>query len=89
MAKRFEETELSVCLVCIHLLANGEYNDGTDIAEVTLGAMRHIWGDDFIHISAGGGEYGDENGFCTSPCDGCGDTDHGDRFAATLLKPIN
>lgn len=81
---RFEMTELSVCVVCIHLLANGEYNDGEDTAMVTAGAMRYIWGQDLIHISPGG-EWGDENGFCTSSCDGCGDEHHGDRFAATLL----
>lgn len=74
--------ELSICLICLHLIANGEYNDGTDIADVTNARMLEKWGDLTMSISLGG----DELGFCTSECDGCGDTDHGDRFTAVILQ---
>jgi hypothetical protein len=83
MAKRFDQTELSVCMVCIHLLANGEYNDGTDAAEVAGKGMDRIWGKDARHLVPGG----DELGYSTSSCDGCGDWHHGDRFTATALIP--
>ena len=79
----FDITDLSVCTVCIHLLANGEYNDGTDAAETCSAGQLATWGDDLMHMVPG-----DEDlGFCQSSCDGCGDSDHGDRFRAHLLIP--
>jgi hypothetical protein len=80
---KFDQTELSVCLVCIHILANGEFNDGTDAAEKCSAKMVAIWGSDTQHISAGDKDLG----FCTSSCDTCGDTYHGDRFQAIALIP--
>lgn len=79
----FDVRELSVCTVCIHLLANGEYNDGTDVAESAADRMSRIWGDDGRHLVPGG----DELGFCITECDTCGDSDHGDRFTASALIP--
>lgn len=80
---KFNETELSVCIVCNFLLAHGEYNDGTDAAEQASEGMTHIWGDDRKHLIPDG----DNLGHCTSSCDGCGQTDHGDRYCATALIP--
>lgn len=80
---RFDLAELSVCTVCIHLLANGEYDDGTDAAALCADGMANLWGDDARHLIADG----EELGYSTSACEGCDDTDHGDRFAATLLRP--
>jgi len=79
----FDITELSVCVVCIHLLANGEYDDGTDAAEVASAGQLAKWGDDVQHLVAGG----DDLGFMKSDCDGCGDHHHGDRFRAYLMIP--
>lgn len=79
----YDTTELSVCTVCIHLLANGEYNDGTDAAEVAAAGKVRIWGDDARHLTPGG----EDLGHCTSDCDGCGDSEHGDRFRAYVMIP--
>jgi hypothetical protein len=81
---RFDETKLSVCEACINLLANGELNDGTDRAERTAEGMARIWGDDARHLIPGSQDLG----YYTSACDGCGNTDHGDRFEAVALIPI-
>ena len=80
---RFEHTDLDVCVVCLHLLANGEFNDGTDAAETAGSGMHRIWGDDTRHLIADGTELG----FSTWPCEGCGNTDHGDRYRAIALIP--
>ncbi len=75
--------ELRVCTVCIHLLANGEYNDGTDAAEVCAAGITRLWGQEPPwHLVPGGAELG----YCTSSCDGCGDTLHGDRFEAFAFE---
>jgi hypothetical protein len=79
----FEQTELSVCVVCLHLLANGEFNDGTDAADTAGAGMERLWGDNARHLVADG----EELGFSTWSCDGCGDTDHGDRYRAIALIP--
>ena len=81
---QFDQIDLSVCVVCIFLLANGEYNDGTDAAEVAAAGMERIWGADARHLVPGG----EELGYSTSSCDACGDWLHGDRFAASALIPV-
>jgi hypothetical protein len=81
---QFDVTDLSVCTVCIHILANGEYNDSTDAADVCAAGMTRVWGNDARHLVPGNGDLG----FCQSSCDGCGNTDHGDRFEAHALIPV-
>lgn len=82
MAK-FNEVELSICTVCAHLFANGEYDDGTDAAEVASKGIDRKWGADARHISVtDGGE-----DFSTSDCDTCGDHLHGERHNAVALLP--
>lgn len=80
----FDVIELSVCTVCLHLIANGEFEDGTDVAEQTNAAMVERWGEDVAHMVLGG----DELGFCDSACTGCGAIEAGDRFTAAILRPI-
>jgi hypothetical protein len=75
-----EPLKISVCLVCIHLLANGEFNDGTDAADVAGSAMAVTWSG--WHLVPGN----EEHGYCTSSCGGCGDTLHGDRFEAFAFE---
>ena len=75
--------DLSVCLVCIHLLANGEFNDGTDAAEVCAAGIARLWGSEPPWNLVPGSE---EFGYRTSPCEGCGDTMHGDRFEAFAFE---
>lgn len=75
--------DLSICLVCLHLLANGEYNDGTDAAETAAYGMHNRWGDLARHIIPEGTELG----YSAHHCEGCGTTDHGDRYSAVLLIP--
>jgi hypothetical protein len=81
---RFDIAHLSVCVDCIQLLANGEINDGEDTAERTGRGLARQWGDDVAHLFAGDAEFG----YSTRACEGCGDADHGDRFAAVLLRPV-
>jgi hypothetical protein len=81
---KYDTTELAVCTVCIHLLANGEYDDGEDTAERCAAGQAKVWGDDVMHLTYGG----DELGFSWSSCDGCGDTDGGDRFRASAMIPV-
>ena len=85
-APRYDVTDLRVCTVCIHLLANGEFNDGTDAAEVAAAGIARIWGATARDLCPGDSEQ--DNGFSTSACDGCGDSDHGDRFHAVAMIPI-
>jgi hypothetical protein len=83
-APKFDETDLDVCEICIHLLMNGEYNDGTDRAERASDGMVTKWGDDARHITP----VGTELGHFMSECDGCGNPDHGDRWRAVLMIPV-
>lgn len=93
----FEKAELSVCVVCAHLLANGEYDDGTDAAEQAAKGMARIWGDDARHLIAGG-HVEDCDGsepcgcldgwFSWSDCDGCGSEMGGERHRAVALIPV-
>lgn len=81
---QYDTTELAVCTVCICLLANGEYDDGTDAAETAEAGVARIWGEDAKHLTYGG----DDLGFSWSSCDGCGDTHGGDRFRASAMIPL-
>jgi len=96
----FDTTELSVCVVCLHLLANGEYNDGEDSAEKAWEGQQKIWGDDMRHLIAGSDcddnctRHDDpdeckslDQGFSWSTCDGCGSDFGGDRFLAYAMIP--
>ena len=102
---RFDQYDLRVCEVCMSLVANGEYNDGEDTAEVCAAGMEKKWGDLARHMCLGHSHDEDEcghvgescpddadcdcenYGYSTSACDGCGDSDHGDRYAVTILAP--
>jgi len=86
----YDMTELEVCTVCIHLLANGECNDGTDAAEKCSEGMIRIWGSDATHLVPGGGSGNDsgDRGFSWSSCERCGDTYGGDRHQAWAMIPI-
>jgi hypothetical protein len=80
----YVETELEVCVVCAHLIANGEYDDdGTDAALIASMAMVDRWADRAADIVLGG----DELGFRLRPCDACGSELAGDRFTAGILTP--
>jgi hypothetical protein len=79
----YVETELEVCEVCVHLIANGEYADGTDAALIASEAMVDRWADKAADIVLGG----DELGFRLRPCDACGSKLAGDRFTASILTP--
>lgn len=94
-----EPTIIKVCQVCMHLIANGEYNDGTDAAEKCSAGMVRIWGDCTARM-AGAGCYEDcyyaqdddhecesfEQGFSWSDCEGCGDEHGGDRFLVAVFE---
>jgi hypothetical protein len=88
-----------VCKTCLYIIANGEYNDGEDTAERISAAMAERFPGEVRDLCAGGpctcGNRKrdvdcdcDDLGFCKSACDTCGDTDHGDRYAATLLRRL-
>lgn len=85
MNSKFDITDLEVCVVCLHLLANGEYNDGTDAADIAQSGIARLWGDDARHLVPGDNELG----FSTRPCEACGNPLHGDRHEAHLVKPTS
>lgn len=89
---------IKVCVVCAHLTWNGEYNDGTDGAEKCSEGQQKIWGDRASQFTPAGCYedcyYADdddhecesfEQGFSWSDCEGCGDTDGGDRFLIAVF----
>lgn len=100
--ERFNIHELRVCLVCIHLMANGEFDDGTDAAEKCAAGQVKEWGDNAKYLVSGSDCDEDcerdmhddthectqfELGYSSSWCEGCGDTLHGDRFLAYCMIP--
>lgn len=90
---------IKACLVCVHLTANGEFNDGTDAAEKCAEGQQKIWGDRASQFCMAGcaedcnaKDYDPdheceemEQGFSWSDCEGCGDTDGGDRFLLAVF----
>lgn len=97
---RFETTEIKVCTTCIHLMCNGEYNDGEDTAERCAERQDLVWGGNQKYFTPGSDceesclVHDDpddcttmDQGFSWSSCDGCEDTDGGDRFLAYVMIP--
>lgn len=89
---------IKACVVCLHLTANGEYDDGTDAAEKCAEGQVKIWGDRASQFCVGGcwedcpyendedHECQQENqGFSWSDCEGCGDSDGGDRYLLAVF----
>lgn len=74
--------DLDVCTVCIHLIANGEFNDGTDAADKCSAAQVRIWGNLAVSMVAGD----DDVWFSYRSCDGCGHQAAGDRHHAHILS---
>lgn len=94
LVKKFDITELIVCWDCINLLANGGC-DGCETCvfsdtreeescQTVAARMQLIWGKDTPHIRPGG----EDLGYSTTPCSGCGTSEHGDRFTAALVLPV-
>jgi hypothetical protein len=88
--------QISVCVDCMVLHANGEYDHDRDPSEpeplsligpgysVTMGVSEHS-----EHCTEVDREEGcdcDQLGFSWSRCEGCGSTLGGDRFALTLWR---
>lgn len=67
---------MSICQTCLLIIANGETGEPFDANRWEHGVTRK-WGG-FPVVTLGG----EEEGFCTTECDHCGDTLHGDRFVA-------
>lgn len=97
----FDITEIKVCVVCIHLMCNGEYNDGTDAAEKCAERQDLAWSGNQKYF-VGGSTCEEEpcpwhdnpedctqidQGFSWSPCEGCEDTNGGDRYLAYVMIP--
>jgi hypothetical protein len=94
-----EPTLIKVCTVCVQLIANGEYNDGTDAAEKCAEGQVRIWGDNASAMCiAGCDEYSHctidedhecesfEQGFSWQSCEGCGDEHGGDRYLVAVFE---
>jgi hypothetical protein len=70
--------DIDICPDCLLLIANGEGPD--DVAE----RLAARWPVGTITLGRMDGDDNDgEPWFSWHPCDGCGDTDGGDRYAAT------
>lgn len=82
-----ETFELAVCEVCIHLLANGEFDDGTNAAEVAGKGMERSWGPMAQHLVPGTDDEGDSLGHSRHSCQGCGSIEEGERFRAFAVIP--
>lgn len=88
--------DLSVCIDCMLLHANGEYGPDRPDTEpeplskidpgysVTMGVTEHA--DTCTEADREIGCNCEDLGFRTSSCDGCGSYLHGDRYALTLWK---
>ena len=90
---------IKACVVCLHLTANGEFNDGTDAAEKCAEGQQKIWGNRASQFvlsgcseDCGAEDYDPdhqcesmEQGLSWSDCEGCGDTDGGDRFLLAVF----
>lgn len=78
--------DLSVCVDCVLLIANGEVtdSDGNDIAEEVAARQVAVWGDDNTGLVLSGTD--DEPFFSSSACDGCGSDLAGDRMKAAVLR---
>lgn len=74
--------DLDVCTVCVHLIANGEFDDGTDAAEKCSARQVKIWGPLAVAMVLGD----DDEWFSYRSCDGCGDQLAGDRFHAHIIQ---
>ena len=84
MSRHYMIDDISVCTVCLHLLANGEYGDGTDSAELCAAGQVELWGDDVRNLTLGG----EELGFSWQACEGCGQGCGGDRYRAHVMTPM-
>lgn len=89
---------ISICVDCLAFLANGTTGDSPDAkddaehaadmarewgvgTEITLGRMREL--DESEEDFETDAEDGHHDGFSWHPCQGCGSTLGGDRYAAT------
>lgn len=99
----YDVDTIQVCVVCMHLHCNGEYNDGEDTAErCAEGIVREGWEDtawkwtgmvcntwdpETGECGCEDDEHDYEGSFSWSWCEGCGDTDGGDRYRIAIMKP--
>lgn len=80
---RYDKIELSVCVSCLEVLANGvETTEHEQVAR----DMHEKWGGDERHIVPACTDEC-EGGFSWTSCDGCGSTLGGDRHPAVALIP--
>lgn len=77
----FAQEELSVCVVCAHIIANGKFDDGTNATDLAISRTLLRYREGYTGMSVNG----DEPSFSTTPCDTCGEELHGDRFNVTRL----
>jgi hypothetical protein len=73
----FNVTEIKVCTVCIMLMCNGEYNDGTDAAEKCAERQDLVWGGNQRYFVPGS-TCEDELrwGVCLNHCQGARNSGH-------------
>ncbi len=79
--------ELSGCMNCVQLLANGEFPpDNTPEQDAALEvAIEMQWPSAEWHVVVAGDE-NSENEFSWRPCDVCGSTLGGDRYPCAAFK---
>lgn len=83
--------EWSVCMDCIQYIVNDDvtgldYYLTEEQAEQKIAAMRQAISDlpEGQHPAMGG----EDLGFCTTRCDCCGDSLHGDRYKLNILGGV-
>lgn len=72
-----DSTDISVCVDCIMLIANGEDEGGHAESMDIVWPSAEGW-----HLACGG----EDLGFSWSSCSGCGSHLGGDRFMATAFN---
>lgn len=86
---KIKYSDLSVCVDCTMLIANGEVqDDGRDITEEHAAKVAAQWGEDAIHLVLSCPDEC-EGWSSSSECDGCGSTLGGERHPAAVLTEDN
>lgn len=74
-------SEIQACGTCVQLIANGEATYLDDAGDAHAKRMREHYGPGVMGLVNGN----EELGFCSTPCEVCGDPDAGDRETVTEL----
>lgn len=73
---------IMACGTCLLIIANGEDTSQDDRGDAHAQRMADCYGQGVLGLVCGNVEFG----FCTTPCEVCGESDAGDRHEVTELS---